>query len=396
MPLCKPVFVNNYKKQWKNASLNFKIVRNFCLVLICSDICDKIALIVLQSVFEVVKMELNQNKLVELSLDFVKNIMPKAPAVYTVVYVFALSFEDGTDIKTVADLLNMSETDVRAAFMYWQDRGLISINGENIEILKGGVKEIKNTAPQSSKSQKRYIVNDKQPHYAPEELDMYADKNADVKALFEMAQSKLKRMLSYNDLSSVFSLYHWLGLKMEVIGLLLDFCVERGHRNMRYIERVAIDWCENGLNTVEAAEERINAYNGDYRQIMKAMGQSSREPVQSEIDYIKKWTDVYKMPLDIIELACTRTVMTIGKPSFNYADKILQSWHKAGVKTLSDVENTDRIYAENKKQTQNTDQAQKQNVSRANNKFTNYSQREYDYSEIERLEIQRLKAEGKN
>lgn len=36
---------------------------------------------------------------------------------------------------------------------------------------------------------------------------------ADVKALFEMAESKLKRMLTYNDLSAVFSLYHWLGLK---------------------------------------------------------------------------------------------------------------------------------------------------------------------------------------
>ncbi len=341
-------------------------------------------------------MELNQNKCVELSLDFVKNIMPKAPAVYTVVYVCALSFESSTDIKTVANLLNMSESDVRAAFMYWQDRGLISLNGENIEILKGGIKEFKNTALQSSKSEKRYIVNDKQPNYAPEELDMYADKNADVKALFEMAQSKLKRMLTYNDLSAVFSLYHWLGLKMEVISLLLDFCVERGHRNMRYIESVAIDWCESGINTAEAAKERIKAYNGIYRQIMRAMGQNNREPVQKEIDYMKKWNEVYKMPIEIIELACDRTVIGIGKPSFGYADKILLSWHKAGVKTLKDVENMDRLYAESKKQKQNTDNTPKQSVNRVTNKFTNYSQREYDYSEIERLEIQRLKAEGKN
>lgn len=341
-------------------------------------------------------MQLNENKYVELSLDFVNNIMPKAPAVYTVVYICALSFEGQRDIKTVSQMLNISETDVRAAFMYWQDRGLIRINGENIEILKGGVKEVKNTALQSAASKKKYIVNDEQPHYAPEELDMYADKNADVKALFEMAESKLKRMLTYNDLSAVFSLYHWLGLKMDVIGLLLDFCVERGHRNMRYIERVAVDWCESGINTVEAAKERITAYNGIYRQIMRAMGQNNREPVQKEIDYMKKWSEVYKMPIDIIELACDRTVMGIGKPSFGYADKILLSWHKAGVKTLSDVENMDRLYAESKKQTQNTPDTPKQSVNRVTNKFTNYSQREYDYSEIERLEIQRLKAEGNN
>lgn len=165
---------------------------------------------------------------------------------------------------------------------------------------------------------------------------------------------------------------------------------------MRYIESVAIDWCESGINTAEAAKERIKAYNGIYRQIMRAMGQNNREPVQKEIDYMKKWSEVYKMPIEIIELACDRTVIGIGKPSFGYADKILLSWHKAGVKTLKDVENMDRLYAESKKQTQNWAAAPKQSVNRVTNKFTNYSQREYDYSEIERLEIQRLKAEGKN
>ena len=62
-------------------------------------------------------MQLNENKYVELSLDFVNNIMPKAPAVYTVVYIFALSYEGQTDIKKVSQMLNISETYVRSAFM---------------------------------------------------------------------------------------------------------------------------------------------------------------------------------------------------------------------------------------------------------------------------------------
>ncbi len=340
-------------------------------------------------------MESENNESVKLSKEFVKNIMPNAPAVYTVIYIYALSLENQCDIKTVSAALNISQSDVRAAFMYWQDRGLGELNEESFKTVNNFQNSdvLIQSSCKNIKTRKRYIVNDMQPHYAPEELDMYADKNADVKALFEMAQSKLKRLMTYSDLSSVFSLYHWLGLKMEVIGLLLDFCVERGHRNMRYIERVAIDWCESGINTIEAAKDRINAYNGDYRQIMKAMGQSSREPVESEIEYIKKWTDDYKMPLDIIELACSRTVMAIGKPSFNYADKILLSWHKSGAKTLSDVEKIDKIFAESKKQTQTIPDMPKQSTNRAGNKFTNYSQREYDYDEIEKLEIQRLKSE---
>ena len=182
-------------------------------------------------------MESENNESVKLSKEFVKNIMPNAPAVYTVIYIYALSLENQCDIKTVSAALNISQSDVRAAFMYWQDRGLGELNEESFKSVNNFQNSdvLIQSSCKNIKTRKRYIVNDMQPHYAPEELDMYADKNADVKALFEMAQSKLKRLMTYNDLSSVFSLYHWLGLKMEEIGLLLDFCVERGHRNKRYI-----------------------------------------------------------------------------------------------------------------------------------------------------------------
>lgn len=64
-------------------------------------------------------------------------------------------------------------------------------------------------------------------------------------------------MLSQQDMSLLFSFYDWLGLPMEVIELLLSYCTASGHTGMRYIEKVAIGWAEEGVNTVEKAAEYI-------------------------------------------------------------------------------------------------------------------------------------------
>lgn len=327
---------------------------------------------------------------------FIENLMPYAPAVYTVIYLCALSMGSQSEAAEVARKLNMAVNDVAAAAMYWQDRRLLRFEDNKF------IFNCENTTMHTSQRhvniekaapEKKFVLSSQPPKYEPEELAQYADKNADVKRLFEMAQSKLGRMLTHSDLSSVFSIYHWMGLKMEVIELLFDFCVKRGHRNMRYIERVAVDWCESGINSEEAAKDRIRAYSTVYRGIMKAMGQSVREPVSGEIKYMKKWLEEYKLPEELINLACAKTVMSTGKASFGYADKILQSWHKAGFKTTAEVEQSEKAFSESKKQASQSAQPKNASSAPKQNRFINYSQRKYDYAEIERLEREKLKSE---
>lgn len=56
---------------------------------------------------------------------------------------------------------------------------------------------------------------------------------------------------------------------------------------------------------------------------------------------MKKWLQEYKLPLDVVKLACERTVMQTGKASFAYADRILENWKKAGVSSVADVQAQD-------------------------------------------------------
>ena len=144
-------------------------------------------------------------------------------------------------------------------------------------------------------------------------------------------------------MSLLFSFYDWLGLPMEVIELLLSYCTASGHTGMRYIEKVAIGWAEEGVNTVEKAAEYIELRKTGYRSILQAFGQN-RMPVAAEEAYMKKWLQEYKLPLDVVKLACERTVMQTGKASFAYADRILENWKKAGVSAVADVQAQDAAF----------------------------------------------------
>jgi len=316
--------------------------------------------------------------------------MPYAPSVYVVVFIYACRLGNGCSAEEIAKKLNLNINDVNAALMYWQDRSVLYVEASKM-YFDEAVPEKFSLCKEKEKSKK--VLCENPPSYQPEELAMYADKNEEVKSLFVMAQNKLCRMLTHSDMSAVFMIYHWMGLPMDVIELLLDFCVERGHRNTRYIEKVALDWCENGIYSAEEAQKRIYSYNTVYRKILKAMGQSMREPVAREIKYMKKWHEEYEMPLGLIELACSKTVMNLGKASFGYADKIIEAWKKSGFKTVEEVEISEKAFVENKKQQEKEENA---TVQRKNNRFINYDQRTYDYAQLEKLERERLRAEVKN
>jgi len=95
------------------------------------------------------------------------------------------------------------------------------------------------------------------------------------------------------------------------------------------------------------------------------------------------WVKDYRFSLDIIKLACEKTVENTGKVSLSYAEKILSSWHKKGVKSVEDAEKADE-----KPQTKPSVKH-----SAPKNVFTNYTQKVYTDEEIE--EILRRKANKK-
>ena len=86
--------------------------------------------------------------------------------------------------------------------------------------------------------------------------------------------------------------------------------------------------------------------------------------------------------MDIIQEACSRTVLSTGQPSFQYADKILSGWKDKNVRTLADVRLLDAQHQRQKLE-KNT---QRKTVPKqtASNRFNNFHQRQYDFNEYEK------------
>lgn len=326
---------------------------------------------------------------------FIQKYMTCATPVFSIIYIYTFNKcirGEKTDIKEIAETFDILESDVLKAWKYWNECGIVKFDEKNnsIEFLefnysKDEKKEdyinyIKNN--NLNNSEKSVMIGIK-PVYTPQELEMCQEQSDEAKRLFSMAEKVLGRLLNFSDIEMIYSFYDWLGMSVELIEVLLKYCVENnGARKKKFIESVAIQWCELGIDTVEKAMERINN-KPEYIEIMKSFGIKS-ELVEKQKEYMDRWLSQYKMPLPLIKEACERTVLKTGKSEFGYAEKIISDWHKKGVKTISEVEKYDEEYKKGKNKTTALKSYSK------SNKFVNYEQGDYDFDSLNRLKRELL------
>ena len=96
-----------------------------------------------------------------------------------------------------------------------------------------------------------------------------------------------------------------------------------------------------------------------------------------------RWFGEWGFSLDLVLEACKRTIQKTPEPSFSYANRILKDWHKSKVSSLEDVRRLDLQHQESKKKAEQS-KASDQPARSSGNRFNNFSQREYDYSQLEK------------
>ena len=321
---------------------------------------------------------------------FIEKYMIKANPSFVIVYIYILKMfinNDDIYLDNVSNKLNMLASDVIKALDYWQYEKIISY------------KQVENKVEITFFSKKQENINEISNNINTKEdkVTIYSQKE-EIQKLFRLAEKKLAKTLSYQDRHTLISLYEDYGMSMEILAVLLTYCVENGKNNFRYIGKVGIDWCENNIDSLEKVEAYLKTTNEDYRTIMKAFGISNRAPIKKEEDFIKKWILEYKMTIPVVQEACTRTILQTGQVSFDYANKIIENWKENNIKTLDDIKKLDdqfensRKAKEEIKKSVSMQKTYKNNINYYNkNKFVNYSQKEPDYELLRKLEIMALK-----
>ena len=93
---------------------------------------------------------------------------------------------------------------------------------------------------------------------------------------------------------------------------------------------------------------------------------------------MSRWFNDFGFTIDLVLEACRRTVLKTGQPRFDYADGILEKWHKSGVTSMADVERLDAQHKSEQKK------KEPRPAKSASNRFNNFTQREYDYDKLEK------------
>ena len=376
-----------------------------------------------------------------LSNRFIDNFMPRANGEFVKVYIYLLravsSSPSSFSLEHMADRLFCTERDIFRALKYWEGEKILSLtyttdrqlsgitllepfadaghmessaSSENIFSTAGtssspvsaqmaaGISQPVALTGSAPKNVSLSSSNSAVSSGTSSELSTSADyirsltpdhiselkQNEEVSQLLYIAEQYLAKTLTLSEMQKIFFFYDELHMSADLIEYLVEYCVSRGRKSMRYIETVALAWTRDGVTTVEMARDASSRFSKDYYTILKAMGISGRNPVENEISYIDTWRKTYGFDLELIQEACSRTVLSTGQPSFQYADKILSGWKKKNVHTLEDVRLLDAEHKKRQLEKAVSRKKQPAAQSQSNNRFNNFHQRDYDFTEYEK------------
>ena len=359
---------------------------------------------------------LSSSQVTVLSNIFIDQYMPGAGGEFVKVYIYLLRLladpSASVCLPLLADRLNCTEGDISRALKYWSNEGLLILETDPSGELTGITltepspdTQMELTAtvsvPQSalaatapiSQTVSAATVSTPQPDTAPSRSASALTparirelkENEDVAQLIYICEQYLGKTLTPTDTRKILFFYDELKMSVDLIDFLIQYCVGRGHKSMRYIETVAMAWSKEGITTVEMAKDSTSRYGRDYFTILKAMGITNRNPVDSEIVMMDTWLKDYGFSMDMIQEACSRTIMQTGQPSFQYAHKILTGWFKKGALTPEAVHALD---VQHQKRSQDNSRGRSQ-TPKSPNRFNNFQQRNYDFKELEKQLLER-------
>lgn len=387
---------------------------------------------------------------------FIDQYMPKANGEFVKVYLYLLrATGSGAGIATIseiADHFSNTEADIIRALNYWASEGILqlqsgadgqimginlcSLSVSGMQAAQSNIQSavadnaaqnnlqnsVVNNAAQNSlqndvvnnvaqnistadirmqdsvveklKSQTTDKHASSQKEYTLDEIKEFR-KNPDISELFFIIETYLKHTLSSTDTNMVLYWLDELYFSTDLVEYLVEYCITKGHSSLRYMNKVALGWADAGIKTVDQAKDDAAAHSQIYYSVMKALGITGRNLVDSEVSLINKWVGEYGFDIELVKAACNKTISAIQKPSFEYTDSILANWRKKDVHTLKDVEVLDANFAKANKasatgSSQSTNATNgsskpKSNNSSSKNKFNNFNQRNNDYDKLEKL-----------
>lgn len=205
---------------------------------------------------------------------FIDEYMNDANDAQLKIYLFLIrmmSARRSTSISDIADMFNYTEKDVMRALKYWEKKRLLTLDYDSSKTVTGihlmdfatpaaaaviapvpavsvtAAAPLASVVPISSKvsteeSEDAYT----KPNYTLDELKAFKSNETTSRLLF-ITEQYLKKTLSPNEVRTILFISDKLGFSEDLIDYLIQYCAERDKKDLRYIEKVAISWAQQGI-----------------------------------------------------------------------------------------------------------------------------------------------------
>lgn len=250
-------------------------------------------------------------------------------------------------IEDICEALSLKSEQVEEAILFWKEKSVIAdelkpsistaTQSENISETANKEETAK---PDTGKKEK--IKNTSYGSYTPSELAKRINESENIRFLFNTSENLFCRNLTNTEHRSLIWMHEYLGLNIEVILMLIDYCASIDKLYVAYIDKIAYSWRDLGINSIELAEEEIKAMkeHSSYIGKIRSMFRMQTFPTSKQTEIINSWKEKnYNM--ELISYAYEKTLNAINKLSFPYIDKILNDWYSKGLVTLEKIQEND-------------------------------------------------------
>ena len=198
--------------------------------------------------------------------EFLDKYMPKANGDYVKVYLYLIRRgKDEVDISEVAEALELTDGDVRRAIRYWEESsvfqqeqvcGRLQDEPGKKALDKAEAKPSEDTTARTDEAELRNRYR----RASGKNIMLRLSEDEEFSQLLFAVQKYMSKILSDSEQQVFAYLYDGLGMNCEVLDYLVDYCVQQGKANIRYIEKVGLDWHRLGIRDVSAAKKRTRSF----------------------------------------------------------------------------------------------------------------------------------------
>lgn len=222
---------------------------------------------------------------------FITEYLPIASGEAVKVYLYGLFLcrnpEFDQSLADIAKAVKLDENMVKDCFLFWEEFGLLSIVSTDPFTVK-----YHSVRASFSGKPRKYKV------------EKYTEFSKGLQALLP------DRMISTGEYSEYFAIMETYSIKPDAMLMIVKYCVDRKGSDIsyRYVSKVAKDFGNRGIITVEKVEKELSSYvakSGVIEKILKALS-LRRQPDIEDANYLKKWTNDLCFDAENIIFAATK------------------------------------------------------------------------------------------